>query len=154
MTTIVEPFCITEYRTSAEDALFRMWRASFRHGLGITDPNPIEGELEYFRATMLYNNRVQLVWRDLELLGVLASKPDSISMLYVDIDHLGQGIGSRLLRLAKAESSGSLSLYTFATNQRACRFFESHGFSIAERGFEPFWQRQDIKYVWFASSAA
>jgi ribosomal protein S18 acetylase RimI-like enzyme len=54
--------------------------------------------------------------------------------------------------LAKARSSGSLWLYTFARNAIACRFYEKHGFVVAERGFEPHWRLEDVKYVWTGPS--
>jgi ribosomal protein S18 acetylase RimI-like enzyme len=55
---------------------------------------------------------------------------------------------------AKAGSTGSLWLYTFARNVRACRFYEKHGFVAVEHGFESHWQLEDIKYSWSASSKA
>ncbi len=79
----------------------------------------------------------------------LASTRDSISQLHVHVDHLRRGIGSQLLRsLAQAESSGTLWLQTFARNTNAHRFHESHGFRVAERGFEPFWQLEGVRYLW------
>ncbi len=72
-------------------------------------------------------------WSESRLVGFLAGTRESISQLYVHVDHLREGIGSQLLRLAQAESSGTLWLYTFARNTNACRFYESHGFRAAER---------------------
>jgi ribosomal protein S18 acetylase RimI-like enzyme len=71
-----------------------------------------------------------------------------VVQLYVDVDHLGQGIGTQLLALAKANSGGRLWLYTFVTNQSAQRFYERHGFSVVERGFEPVMQLGDLRYEW------
>ena len=66
---------------------------------------------------------------------------------------LGRGIGSRLLTLAKSESSGSLWLFTFAQNIRARAFYERHGFIDTGHGFENMWNLEDIKYVWSRRTA-
>ena len=80
--------------------------------------------------------------------GFGAFTPESVMQLYVDVDHLGQGIGTRLLEHAKACSDGRLWLYTFVTNANAQRFYEHHGFDIVERGFEPVMQLGDLRYEW------
>ncbi len=125
-----------------------MWRASFEHGVGVVDPHSIEEQAAFFEAKVRPVCRVRLAWSKGRLVGFLASTRESISQLYVHVDHLRQGIGSQLLHLAQAESSGTLWLYTFARNTNACRFYESHGFRAAEHGFEPFWQLEDVKYLW------
>jgi ribosomal protein S18 acetylase RimI-like enzyme len=150
----VAPVTFSEFTPSATDPLVRMWRASFEHGVGITNPHPIEGQVEFFLANVVPNNRVRVAWREGELVGFMASNHESISQLYVNTECLRQGIGSSFVHLAQAESSGSLWLFTFAKNQRACQFYERHGFTIAARGFEPFWQLEDVKYIWSAASVA
>ena len=125
-----------------------MWRASFEHGVGVVDPHSIEEQAAFFEAKVRPVCRVRLAWSEGRLVGFLASTRESISQLYVHVDHLRQGIGSQLLRLAQAESSGTLWLHTFARNTNARRFYESHGFRVAERGFEAFWRLEDVKYLW------
>jgi ribosomal protein S18 acetylase RimI-like enzyme len=71
-----------------------------------------------------------------------------VAQLHVRPGLHGRGIGSELLALAKARSAGSLWLYAFARNVRACRFYEKHGFVVVARGFEPTWQLEDVKYHW------
>ena len=66
----------------------------------------------------------------------------------VRVEYIGQGIGSRLLDLAKHDSGGGLWLYTFARNTNARRFYERHGFVAVAHGFEPTWQMDDVKYRW------
>ena len=139
---------------SSTEALVRMWRASFEHGVGITDPHPIQGQVDFFLSKVVPNNKVRVAWRESEVVGFMASNPESISQLYVHIEYLRQDIGSSFVRLAQAESSGSLWLFTFAQNKRACQFYESHGFTVAARGFEPFWQLEDVKYIWSGASVA
>jgi ribosomal protein S18 acetylase RimI-like enzyme len=88
------------------------------------------------------------------IVGFLASNPESIAQLFVRVENIGQGIGTQLLRLAQSESSGSLWLFTFARNVRACRFYEHHGFSAVAHGFEPEWKLDDVKYQWVRRGSA
>jgi hypothetical protein len=64
------------------------------------------------------------------------------------VPFIGRGIGSQLLALAKSDSSGSLWLYTFARNDRACAFYERHHFKDSGHGHESMWDLEDVKYVW------
>jgi GNAT superfamily N-acetyltransferase len=86
------------------------------------------------------------------LLGLLVLDDGRVDQLYVDPDHLGQGIGSRLLSVAKERSPECLQLWTFATNHRARNFYEQHGFVIIDRtdgsGNEE--KAPDILYRWTA----
>ena len=145
---------VSAFEASSTDALVRMWRASFEHGVGIVDPHPLADQIEFFLSEIVPRHQVRVAWEADRLVGFMASSAESISQLYVHVDHLGQGIGSMFVRLAQAESSGSLWLFTLARNQRACRFYEHHGFSVAARGFVDFWQLEDVRYVWTARRLA
>ena len=83
-------------------------------------------------------------------MGFIASSEESVSQLHVQVGLHRQGTGSALLALSKAQSTGSPWLYAFTENTRACRFYEKHGFVAVERGFEPVWQLEDVKYSWSA----
>lgn len=144
---------IADFDPADAAALVRMWRASFEHGVGITDPHPLEEQMAYLREKVMPDYRVRVAWRDKTIVGFLASNPESIGALYVRVENIGEGIGTRLLSLAKAESSGSLWLFAFARNARACRFYERRGFVALARGFEPVWQLPDVKYGWVRPAA-
>ena len=139
---------IVPYRPGYRDPLVDLWRASFEHGVGHPTPNPVDDHRRYFDAHVLPETRVHLALRDATLVGFGAFTPESVVQLYVHVDHLGQGIGTRLLELAKAHSGGRLWLYTFVTNRNAQRFYERHGFDVVERGFEPVMQLGDLRYEW------
>jgi ribosomal protein S18 acetylase RimI-like enzyme len=139
---------IEDFQPRQARELVELWRRSFEHGVGITDPNPLEEQLAYFRSTILPGNRVRVALRESALVGFIASTPQSIACLYVAVPHIGRGIGSRLLSLAKSESSGSLWLYTFAQNSNARAFYERRGFIDVGHGFENMWKLEDVKYVW------
>jgi len=139
---------IAEFDPADTEALVRMWRASFELGVGVKDFHPIQEQVRYLRETLQPAYRLRVAWEGDALAGFLASNEESVAQLHVRVERIGHGIGTRLLALAKAESSGSLWLYTFAQNTRARRFYERAGFVAIEEGFEPMWQLPDVKYRW------
>ena len=142
------PVELMPYRPPFRERLVALWRSSFALGVGAPVPHPVDDHLRYFDEHVLTETGVLLALRDGELVGFGAFTPDSVMQLYVDVDHLGQGIGTRLLDHAKAGSGGKLWLYTFVTNTNAQRFYEHHGFDVVERGFEPVMQLGDLRYEW------
>ena len=142
------PVDLIPYRPEFRERLVDLWRASFARGVGAPVPNPRDEHLRYFDEHVLAETRVEIALCDGELAGFCASTPEAVMQLYVHVDHLGRGIGSRLLDHAKAASGGRLWLYTFVTNTNAQRFYERHGFEIVERGFEPIMQLGDLRYEW------
>lgn len=65
------------------------------------------------------------------IVGLLALDDDGVDQLYLAPDRTGEGIGSKLLALAKAQRPGGLQLWAFQSNVRALAFYERHGF-VAE----------------------
>ena len=145
---------LVDYDTSYLDPLLRLWREAFEFGVGVTDPHSLTEQRDYFVSEVLPANRVTLALLSSRLVGFIAASPESVAQLHVQVGWHRQGIGSALLDLAKARSGGSLWLYAFARNLRACRFYEKHGFVVAARGFEPTWQLEDVKYHWSATAHA
>lgn len=143
-------FMIVPYESKYLREVVAMWRASFEKALGLVDPHPIEDQIEYFEGDVLPKYEVSLLREDGsgKIVGLLACHSDEIEALYVHVDYHRQGLGTRLLELAKAQSSGRLQLYTFERNQNAQRFYEHHGFRVIARGFEEFWQLADLRYEW------
>lgn len=145
---------IEDFRASDMDALVRMWRESFEYGVSIKDPNPLEDQIAYFEREVQPNNCVRLAREAERIVGFLASNAESVAQLHVRVGHHRPGIGTNLLSLAKSDSAGTLWLFTFARNTGACAFYESQGFKVVQRGFEPTWQLEDVKYAWSRSENA
>lgn len=145
---------IADYEPENARPLVALWRRSLEHGVGIVDPNPIEGQLQYFLDEVVPQNRVRVAWDGSTLTGFLASTPESVSHLYVRVENIGQGVGTRLLNVAKAESIGSLWLYTFAQNANARRFYQHHGFREIERESENMFGIEAIKCRWIRGDGA
>jgi GNAT superfamily N-acetyltransferase len=141
---------LAEYQADRLGELVGLWRDSFEAGVGIRDPHPLAEQRQYFIDEVLPRNQVRLALRDQRLVGFVAASAESLSQLYVHVRFWRQGVGGQLLAWAKARSSGSLWLYTFARNARACEFYERHGFVVTTRGFEPKWGLEDVRYQWIA----
>jgi GNAT superfamily N-acetyltransferase len=125
-----------------------MWRAGFEAGVGVIDPHPLAAQRHYFLDEVLPNNDVRLAMLKSELVGFVAASSESVAQLYVRVGFHRRGIGTLMLDWAKAQSSGSLWLYTFQRNLGACAFYECNGFIAIAWGFEPTWQLEDVKYQW------
>jgi GNAT superfamily N-acetyltransferase len=84
------------------------------------------------------------------VVGMMVVAPDELDQLYVRPDRVGEGIGRRLLDVAKVHEPSGLRLYTFQVNARARRFYERNGFvaewfgdgSANEEG------QPDVRYLW------
>jgi ribosomal protein S18 acetylase RimI-like enzyme len=139
---------VSAYEPEDAGELVRMWRSSFERGVGITDPNPIEGQLKYFLDVVVPQNTVRVAKDGAFIVGFLASTPETVSQLYVHVAYMGRGIGTHLLDHAKTESVGSLWLYTFARNTNARRFYERHGFVEVERESANMYKLEAIKCRW------
>lgn len=139
---------IGPFEPAHTDELVRMWHASFEHGVGITDPYPLEGRRAYFLREVVPGYSVRVARLGDELVGFMAATPESIAHLYVKVGYHERGIGSRLLGLAKEASGGSLWLYAFARNLNACRFYTRHGFCEVERESQNMYRMEAVRYVW------
>jgi GNAT superfamily N-acetyltransferase len=83
------------------------------------------------------------------IVAVMAIQPGMLDQLYVAPDRLGEGIGRRLVDLAKERSPTRLSLWTFQVNDRARRFYERNGFRAMEFTDDGNEERQpDVRYEW------
>ena len=144
---------LEDYVPDDLDLLIPLWRASFEQGVGIVDPHPLAEQRAYFLAEVRPGHRVRVARWQGRLAGFCAATPQRVAQLYVAVDRQGLGIGRALLEEAKVGSVGRLDLYTFARNRGARAFYERQGFVEVERGFEPHWQLEDLRYEWRAAPA-
>lgn len=96
--------------------------------------------------------RVWVARRGGRVVGFLALEGGDLDQLYLLPGHCRQGIGSRLLALAKRESSGRLRLFAFQRNARARAFYEAHGFRVVDLndGSRNEEREPDVLYEWAA----
>ncbi len=108
----------------------------------------------YFADVVVPRCDVWVAERDGAVVGVLAMDADEVDRLYVDTAMHGQGIGRSLLDHAKSLSPAGLHLVTLQRNERACRFYEHHGFAAYEWGTSPAPENEpDVWYRWAAFGA-
>lgn len=94
-----------------------------------------------------------MVWVAVEagqIVGYAALDDSLLGQLYVVIDHQRQGIGTQLLTVAREAAGSPMSLYVFARNQNARRFYERHDFIVAEErdGSHNEEGEPDVRYEW------
>jgi GNAT superfamily N-acetyltransferase len=116
----------------------------------VTFPYSDESVRGYVRDIFIAKTEAWLATDDDQVLAVMSLKPGWVEQLYVATNRQGEGIGRRLLDLAKERSAGDLQLWTFQVNTRARRFYERNDFTIAEMtdGAANQEREPDIRYVW------
>ena len=89
------------------------------------------------------------------VVAMMSLTPGWIDQLYVAPDRLGEGIGRRLVDLAKERSGGRLELWTFQVNERARRFYERNAFRVVEltEGARNEEREPDVRYLWTEGEA-
>ena len=147
------------FERAMADDLVAMWREAFEQGVGVVDPNPLDGQRTYLLEQVLPAHALTVALADTpdegrRLVGFVAASASSIAQLHVRVGWHRRGIGSALLAHAKETSDGSLWLYTFARNANARRFYERRGFTAVAFGFEPTWQLEDVRYEWHRARRA
>ena len=115
-------------------------------------PAPVHSEEDvraYFERIVFPTKDVWVADVDGDVVAILVLEDEWIDHLYVDPDHVGNGLGSALLDEAKRRHPAGLQLWTFEANHRARRFYERHGFVVSgatdgdnEEG------APDIRYAW------
>ncbi|MBX3481661.1 MAG: GNAT family N-acetyltransferase [Caulobacter sp.] len=115
----------------------------------LADIHTPQEDLAFFRDVVLPAQTVRVVDGEGGLWAYAAWHEGWLNQLYVHPDHLGEGHGSRLLELAKAEA-GSLQLWAFQRNARARAFYEAKGFRLVRltdgSGNEE--REPDVLYSW------
>ena len=132
-----ESLQLTPYRPEFGLDVVRLWRQSFQRAMGLPEQNRFDEVLDQLRFLRTIDPaRITAAIRpdSSSIIGFLAASGSELDHLYVHVDWQGQGIGSRLLEHAKAQSPGCLELFTFAQNSKAQRFYLAHGFHEVRRG--------------------
>jgi len=103
----------------------------------------------YFVGAVFDECEVWGAWDRERLLGFIAFREGWIDQLYVRPGAQSQGVGNRLLDVARRRYS-DLRLWTFQRNQRARRFYEARGFVVVEEtdGARNEEREPDVQYHW------
>jgi len=114
-----------------------------------------EDVTRWMETGLIPNCDVWLAEIDAQVLALLVIDEDWIDQLYVLPEAAGLGIGSRLIDVAKEQRPGGLQLRASTTNPGAQRFYERHGFVLAERsgGDSAGAKQGDLRYTWAGATA-
>jgi ribosomal protein S18 acetylase RimI-like enzyme len=134
------------------------WRTAYR---GVVDDEIIDaldpGDVEARWRRLVAAHRVLVARDDDRPVGMVRFGPDEddaarghIFSLYVDPSVSGRGVGRSLLARATDELAatghGSATLWVFAANERALRFYRAAGWSAAgATRFEPEWRALELQ---------
>ena len=94
-------------------------------------PPPVHSADEvhsWFQDVVLPSLEVWVADEGGAVIGLLVIEDEWVDQLYVAPGHTGEGIGSRLIVVAKQQRPSGLKLWSFEANVRARRFYEGHGF--------------------------
>jgi ribosomal protein S18 acetylase RimI-like enzyme len=138
------------------EAVADVYLRARRHAIPEIPPlaHPDDEVRVWIRAVLNEQEVWLVIAGDGALLGLMVLDEDWVEQLYLDPAQTGNGLGTRLLDLAKQRRPGGLQLWTFESNVRAQRFYERHGFTVEERtdgsGNEE--HAPDLRYVWRPSA--
>ena len=115
-------------------------------------PPPVHSDDDvrsWFATVVLRHRESWVVEEPVGITAVLVLEPGSIDQLYVDPDHIGRGLGTRLVDLAKELNPDGVDLWTFQSNVGARRFYERHGFTaVAATNGDNEEGAPDVRYHW------
>lgn len=122
-------------RAEESDQIAELWLRSRRASVPAIPPGVHSDDevRDWFREVVLPHREVWLACADDEVVALLVLDGEWLDQLYVAPEHVGRGIGSRLLGVAKAARPAGLQLWTFESNVGARRFYARHGFTVEGR---------------------
>jgi putative acetyltransferase len=114
-----------------------------------------EEDRRFLSGMMLAQNEVWVAEVEGQVAGFIAFSDGWVNQLYIAPAHQGQGLGGRLLDVAKTENE-ALQLWAFEENAPAIAFYERRGFRIVERtdGAANEARRADVRMAWRSDGAA
>lgn len=139
---------IIQYNSAYAEDTVRMWRESKERAISQKEIHSFEDHVFFLNNILNRDNEIYIATDNNKVVGIIAFNGNEINQLYIHNDYQGKGLGKKLLRMAKINSKGRLTLYTFEVNHKAQRFYERNGFKIIGRGHENEENLDDIKYEW------
>jgi ribosomal protein S18 acetylase RimI-like enzyme len=149
-------FTIREYQSDDFDPVTILWRISREKSLPefqLEKGHFFYEDRNYFKSSVLKNNRVWVVELQNRPVGFMAMNKDFVDQLYIDPDYQRRGVGQSLLDFAREQSPDHLWLYTLQANVNARAFYEKNGFVAEKFGISPPPESEpDVEYHWRKSS--
>lgn len=139
---------IIQYDSVYDEETVRMWRESKKRAIGQEEIHSFEDHVFFLNNILNRDNQIYIATTNNKVVGMIAFNENEVNQLYIHNDYQGKGLGKKLLDMAKINSDGRLTLYTFEVNHKAQRFYERNGFKIIGKGHENEEKLNDIKYEW------
>ena len=139
---------IIPYDVKYCDETVIMKRDSKEKAIGQKDMYSFSESKNFLDNILAKNYKTYIALLDNKVTGIIAFNETEVNQLYIHNEFQRIGIGKKLLDIAKTNSTGVLSLYTFDINKNAQRFYEKNGFKIIGRNYENEEKLSDIKYEW------
>ncbi|MFD0023158.1 GNAT family N-acetyltransferase [Streptomyces sp. NPDC058382] len=132
-------------------AVAEVWLRSFAAALpGVRRAHTDDQVRSWFREVVVPGEETWVATVDGSVVALMVLDDEELDQLYIDPVWQGQGIGGRLVDLAKQRRPGGLALWTFQVNKPARRFYQRHGFVAAEStdGERNEEREPDVRYEW------
>jgi putative acetyltransferase len=110
------------------DALTDVWERAARSSHGFMDPDDFTAMRPFIRDSYLPSMEVLLAELDGRPVAFVGARESHVELLYVEPEHHGQGLGTRLLA-----EVGATSVEVYAGNATGVAFYRSQGFTEQRR---------------------
>lgn len=136
---------------------YRTWHSSFPE---IQHPQPYELWKEHFCNQLIRRGEVWVAEVESQIVGFIVVFKDEweshitttgeLNQIFVDPIYQNRGIGTFLLKKAKAICPHGLRLQTLQNNTKACLFYEKHGFVPGNLSINKINGQPNIEYNWLS----
>ena len=143
-------FTLRQANRADGPAIAALFRRTFRAALPfIPTLHTPEGDREHFSGKVFDACTVWVAESADRIVGFTAWRSGELDHLYVDIDRVGQGIGSALLRKAM-DAEPRLELWAFQRNAAALAFYRAKGFRVIREtdGSANEEKEPDVRLLW------
>ncbi|WP_432584590.1 GNAT family N-acetyltransferase [Streptomyces sp. HD1123-B1] len=147
----INNFVVRRAVDSDAAAVAEVWLRSFKAALpGVRRAHTDDQVRAWLREVVVPGQETWVATVDESVVGMMVLDGDDLDQLYLDPAWQGQGIGDRLVHVAKQRRPAGLALWTFQVNESARGFYERRGFVAAEctDGHRNEEREPDIRYVW------
>ncbi|MFF1966298.1 GNAT family N-acetyltransferase [Streptomyces sp. NPDC058232] len=147
----INNFVVRRAVASDAAAVAEVWLRSFTTALpSVRRAHTDDQVRSWFREVVVPGQETWVATVEGSAVGMMVLDGEDLDQLYLDPAWQGQGIGGRLMDVAKQHRPAGLALWTFQVNESARRFYERHGFVAAEctDGHRNEEREPDIRYVW------
>ncbi|MFE6886767.1 GNAT family N-acetyltransferase [Streptomyces sp. NPDC057694] len=151
----IDNFAVRRAVGSDAAAVAEVWLRSFAAALpSVRRAHTDDQVRSWFREVVVPGQETWVAAVEDSVVAMMVLDGEDLDQLYLDPAWQGQGIGSRLVDLAKQRRPAGLALWTFQVNDSARRFYERHGFIAAEwtDGHRNEERQPDIRYLWRPSA--